>query len=97
MARDLHGAIAERAPKSLGVFTNGQLDALGLSRQQRRTLLSKGVLVPMGGGVVRHAAHPTSWQQRILAAVLAAAKAPSHPTGPPRRCGGSMASSTRTR
>jgi very-short-patch-repair endonuclease len=72
MARDIHGAIAGRAPKSLGLFTNGQLDALGVSRQQRRTLLSKGVLIPMGGGVVRHAAHPTSWQQRILAAVLAA-------------------------
>jgi very-short-patch-repair endonuclease len=72
MARDVHGAIAERAPKSLGIFTKEQLDALGASRQQRRTLLSKGVLIPMGGGVVRHAAHPTSWQQLILAAVLAA-------------------------
>jgi hypothetical protein len=45
---------------------------LGLSRQQRRTLLAKGVLLPVGGGVVRHAAYPTSTDQRILAAVLAA-------------------------
>ena len=72
MARDVHGAIAERARKSLGLFTNEQLGALGVSRQQRRTLMSRGVLIPMGGGVVRHAAHPTSWQQRILTAVLAA-------------------------
>jgi very-short-patch-repair endonuclease len=72
MAHDVHGAIAERAPKSLGLFTNEQLDVLGVSRQQRRTLIRKGVLIPIGGGVVRHAAHPTSWEQRILAAVLAA-------------------------
>lgn len=72
MARDIHGAIAERARKSLGLFTNRQLEALGVSRQQRRTLLGKGILIPVGGGVVRHAAHPTSWEQRVLAAVLAA-------------------------
>jgi very-short-patch-repair endonuclease len=45
---------------------------LGVSRQERRTLLAKGVLIPVGGGVVRHAAYPTSGSQRILAAVLAA-------------------------
>jgi very-short-patch-repair endonuclease len=43
-----------------------------VSRQERRTLLTKGVLIPVGGGVVRHAAYPTSGEQRILAAVLAA-------------------------
>jgi very-short-patch-repair endonuclease len=31
----------------------------------------KGVLLPVGGGVVRHAAYPPSTDQRILAAVLA--------------------------
>jgi hypothetical protein len=72
MARDVHGAIAERAPKSLGLFTNEQLEALGVSRQQRRTLLCNGVLIPIGGGVARHAAYPPSWEQRVLAAVLAA-------------------------
>jgi very-short-patch-repair endonuclease len=45
---------------------------MSLSRQQRRTLLAKGVLLPVGGGVVRHAAYPTSTEQRMLAAVLAA-------------------------
>jgi hypothetical protein len=72
MARDVHGAIAERAPKSLGLFTNEQLEVLGVSRQQRRTLLRKGVLIRIGGGVVRHAAYPRRWEQRVLAAVLAA-------------------------
>jgi hypothetical protein len=43
-----------------------------VSRQERRTLLTKGVLIRVGGGVVRHAAYPTSGEQRILAAVLAA-------------------------
>jgi very-short-patch-repair endonuclease len=57
---------------SLGLLTTRQLGALGVSRQRRRTLLAKGVLLPVGGGVVRHAAYPTSIDQRILAAVLAA-------------------------
>jgi very-short-patch-repair endonuclease len=43
-----------------------------MSRQQRRTLLAKGVLIPVGGSVVRHAAYPLSGAQRILGAVLAA-------------------------
>jgi hypothetical protein len=69
---DTDRAIAERAQKSLGLLTTRQLGALGVSRQQRRTLLAKGVLLPVGGGVVRHAAYPASGDQRILAAVLAA-------------------------
>jgi Protein of unknown function (DUF559) len=72
VARDLDGAIAELAPKSLGLLTHRQLDVLGASRQQRRTLVAKGVLVPVGGGVVRHVAFPPTWEQRVLAAVLAA-------------------------
>jgi very-short-patch-repair endonuclease len=45
---------------------------MSLSRERRRTLLAKGVLLPVGGGVVRYAAYPTSTEQRVLAAVLAA-------------------------
>ncbi len=74
MARDLDGAIAELAPKSLGLLTNHQLDVLGVTRQQRRSLVSRGVLVPVAGGVMRHAAHPVSWQQDALAAVLVAGR-----------------------
>lgn len=43
-----------------------------MSRQRRRTLVAAGVLVPLGGGVLRHAATPESWPQSALAAVLAA-------------------------
>ena len=72
MARVLDGAIAELAPKTLGLFTTAQLDALGVTRQQRRTLVRRGVLVPVAPGLVRHAACAVSWKQRVLAAVLAA-------------------------
>ena len=72
MARDLDGTIAERSRTMLGLLTVSGLDALGVSRQQRRTLIAGGVLVPLGGGVLRHAAHPVSWQQSALAGVVAA-------------------------
>jgi very-short-patch-repair endonuclease len=52
--------------------TKRQLVTLGVSRQRTRTLTAKGVLIPVGAGVARHAAYPTSFSQRILAAVLAA-------------------------
>lgn len=72
MARVLDGAIADHAPKTLGLLTTSQLDVFGCTRQMRRTLVARGVLIPVGGGVFRHAAHPRSWQQRVLAAVLVA-------------------------
>jgi Protein of unknown function (DUF559) len=72
MARDLDGAIAERSRTLLGLLTVAHLDALGVSRQQRRTLVARGVLIPVHGRVFRHAAHPQSWRQSTLAAVLAA-------------------------
>ena len=72
MARALDGAIAELAPKTLGLLTTLQLDSLGCTRQMRRTLVARRVLVPLGGGVFRHGAHPRSWHQDALAAVLVA-------------------------
>jgi very-short-patch-repair endonuclease len=72
MARALDGAIAELAPTTLGLLTTLQLDSLGCTRQMRRTLVACGVLVPLGGGVFRHGAHPRSWHQDALAAVLVA-------------------------
>jgi len=71
MARDLDGAIAERSRKLLGLLTIADLGTLGVTRQRRRTLVAHGVLVPVHRGVLRHAAHPTSWRQAVLAAVLA--------------------------
>ena len=66
------GAIAERARKSLGLLTIRQLDAMGVTRQRRRTLVARGTLVPLGRGVFRHCAWSASWEQLVLAAVLAA-------------------------
>jgi hypothetical protein len=72
MPRDPAALVADRARTSLGLVTITQLDALGVTRQQRRTLVARGVLVPVHRRVVRHAAHPISWQQTALAGVLAA-------------------------
>jgi hypothetical protein len=72
MARALDGAIAELAPKTLGLLTATQLESLGVTRQQRRTLIAHGVLVAVAPRVLRHAAHPVTWEQQLLAAVLAA-------------------------
>ncbi len=80
MARDLDGTIAARSRKLLGLLTISHLDELGLSRQGRRTLVSSGVLVPVHRGVFRHAAHPESWHQSLLAATLAADAVVSHET-----------------
>jgi Protein of unknown function (DUF559) len=66
------GAIAERARKSLGLLTIQQLDAIGVTRQRRRTLVARGTLVPLGRGVFRHCAWSGSWEQLVLAAVLKA-------------------------
>jgi hypothetical protein len=72
MARALDGAVADLAPKTLGLLTSSHLDAIGVTRQRRRTLVAYGVLVQVAPGLWRHAAHPRSWRQALLAAVLAA-------------------------
>jgi hypothetical protein len=66
------GAIAERARNSLGLLTIPQLDAIGVTRQRRRTLVARGTLVPLGRGVFRHCAWSGSWERLVLAAVLEA-------------------------
>jgi hypothetical protein len=66
------GAIAERARKSLGLLTIPQLDAMGVTRQGRRTLIGRGTLVPLGRGVFLHCAWSASWERLALAAVLQA-------------------------
>jgi len=83
MARALDGTIAVRSRTLLGLLTIAILDQLGVSRQQRRTLIANGVIVPVHRGVYRHAAHPESWPQRVLAGVLAAGDQTlaSHDTG----------------
>jgi hypothetical protein len=72
MPRDPAPVVAAQARISLGLMTIAQLDALGVTRQQRRTLVAGGVLLPVHRRVLRHAAHPASWPQTALAGVLAA-------------------------
>ncbi len=72
MVRSIDAAIAEQARTTLGLLTHPQLDALGVSRQRRRTLVRNGVLTPISARVMRHAAVAPSWEQSVLAAVLAA-------------------------
>jgi hypothetical protein len=72
MARGFDGAIAETAPNFLGLLTSTQLDALGVTRRRRRTLVAAGVLAPMAPGLWRHVAHPRSTPPAPAGGVLAA-------------------------
>lgn len=71
MAR-IHAAIAERAGQQLGLIRSTDLDSIGASRQQRRTLATSGVLLRAGPGVWRHAGFERSHDQRLLAAAWCA-------------------------
>lgn len=65
-------AIAERSTTQLGLITTDQLDSLGISRKQRRNLIARGALEPLGVRVARLPGYPASWRQRLLAATLEA-------------------------
>ena len=71
MARALDGTIAVRSRELLGLITVRHLDAMGVSRQTRRSLVSAGALAAVHRGVYRHTAHPVSWTQTAVAALLA--------------------------
>ena len=71
MAR-LSAAVAERAGNQLGLIRSTDLDGLGASRQQRRTLAESGVLLRVGTGVFRHAGFLVTHEQRLLAAAWCA-------------------------
>jgi len=66
----IDAAIAERAREQLSLITYEQLNALGCTRQMRRTRVRNGVLVPAGHQVLRVAAAPCTWEQMALAAQL---------------------------
>src|SRR5687767_3926761 len=67
MAR-IHAAIAERAGEQLGLITSHDLEVIGISRQQRRTLVGSGQLLRLGPSVFRHAGFEPTHDQRLLAA-----------------------------
>jgi hypothetical protein len=69
MAR-IDAAIAERAEQQLGLITHEQLQMIGCSDSMRRSRVRQGTLVPAGRRVVRAAAVPRSWEQRVLALLL---------------------------
>jgi very-short-patch-repair endonuclease len=69
---NVDAVVADAARYSLGLVTKTGLAASGVSRRQQRTLLDSGVLLTVAPGVFRHRAWPRSWQQSVLAAVLAA-------------------------
>lgn len=65
-------AVARRAAQQHGVVHRRQARALGMTPRQIHDRLSAGLLVAVHRGVYRLAASPTSWDQDVLAACLAA-------------------------
>ena len=65
-------ALAERARPQLGLITWNQLLEAGLSPKQIQSRVAWGVLVPVHPSVYLVAAAPVTWEQRLLAACLAA-------------------------
>jgi hypothetical protein len=63
------GALAER---QLGLFTRAQAYACGLDRSSLLRMVNGGRSVHVGKGVYRMCGSPRTWEQRALAALLAA-------------------------
>ena len=71
MRPDDYGRLAERASTTqLGLITFGQLEELGFTRAQRRTLTRSGRWRSAGRTVLADEAAPRTVEQRCLAAVL---------------------------
>lgn len=66
------------AARQHGVVTRRQLEAAGLSPRQTRSRLAGGVLVRVFPGVYRVGGVPESYEQRVMAAVLATGGVASH-------------------
>jgi len=73
-------SIAERTTRQLGLITHPQLQAIGLTRQQLRTRVDRGTLIPVGRGAYRVAGAPRTHHQRVFEACLATAGVASHRT-----------------
>lgn len=72
MAREIDGAIAERARKQFGLVTTEQARDLGMTDRQRQRRVQAGVLVPMGHHTFRIAGVAATWEVRLRAACLEA-------------------------
>lgn len=60
------------ASEQLGMVSRRQLRACGLTDSQVTERLGRGLLVPIQRGALRSLAAPTGWDQRVVAACLAA-------------------------
>jgi hypothetical protein len=63
--------IGQRAEGQHGLVTGGDLDALGITRGRRRTLVARAILVPIGRGAHRFAGSPRTTLQAVTTACLA--------------------------
>jgi very-short-patch-repair endonuclease len=68
LPRDLHAT----ARTQFGLVTVEQLNQAGVRGRRRMAAFNEGQLVPLFDGVYRLASHPDSFDQRCLAAILAA-------------------------
>lgn len=64
--------MARRAAHQHGVVHRSQAAAVGMTPRQIQARIATGLLLPLHRGVYRVAGSPTSWQQSLLAACLAA-------------------------
>jgi hypothetical protein len=70
MRPDIHGRIAERARLQLGLVTSDDLDAIGVTRQQRRTMVASGRWERRSRRVLADPCAPRTRHQEVLAGVL---------------------------
>ena len=70
MRPETYGRIAERARTQLGLITYSQLDDIGVTRKERRTLVASGRFQQRGRRVLADAAAPATTHQALLAIAL---------------------------
>ncbi len=68
----LDAATQRLAARQCGVVTDGELDSLGMSQQQRIRRVRAGLLLRLHPGVYAVPGAPTTFEQRVVAARLAA-------------------------
>lgn len=70
MRPEVYGRIAERASSQLGLITYEQLDDIGVTTRQRRTMIGSGAWQRRGRRVLADASAPDTDEQRLLAGTL---------------------------
>jgi hypothetical protein len=68
---EAHALLAERARQQFGVIGLGQLDELGVSREQLRYLTERGIVHHVAHRAYEFAAVPPSWRGRLQAWLFA--------------------------